>query len=322
MSCTDSCKGERRPAATALPSAGDASRPGRATSRRFPPAGWRHAHGAGCVTVLIGLSAALCWASVNVLLSPLSRRFSMPGLVFWLLAFNMVITGTGAVVLEANDRVPVRGVAVAAAAGLIEVVGTLAWLRALRVGAVAIVSPIIGLEGGFASLIAIGFGADVTLAVAVGLTLAVAGGALTAAEGRTRTAAGAVWATVSAASFGTMFVLYAHTAPLGPLTTVAVAHASALVVIAPLVIARGGLRAARTDIVRLVVSGGLDGFGFCLFAIAVARGPVPVAAVCAAQFSTLGALLGIIWLRDRPRRHQYVGIAAAAIGTAVIGAYS
>jgi drug/metabolite transporter (DMT)-like permease len=274
------------------------------------------------MTVLIGLGAAFSWASVNVLLAPLSRRSSMPGLVCWLILINTVITGLGAVALEGSGGLPERGVGIAVCAGSIEAVGTLAWMRALRVGAVAIVSPIIGLEGGFAALLAIGFGASVTLIEGLGLAVAVVGGALTAVEGRAGTAAGAAWATLSAASFGTMFVLYAHTPPLGPLTTVAIAHTSALVVIAPLVIARRGAGLIRDDVPRLVTSGALDGCGFCLFAVAVARGPVAVASVSAAQFSTIGAILGVVLLRDRPRPHQYVGIAAAAIGTAVIGAYS
>ena len=43
-----------------------------------------------------------------------------------------------------------------------------------------------------------------------------------------------------------------------------------------------------------------------------------VAAVVAGQFSTLSAVVGIVLLRERLRPHQYVGIALAGAGTALL----
>jgi drug/metabolite transporter (DMT)-like permease len=274
------------------------------------------------VTVLIGFGAAIAWGSVNLLMAPLSRSMPAVCLTFWLVVINLIVTGVAAVAFESDRAVSARGVAVAVVAGVFEVVGILAAVRALRVGSVAVVSPIIGLEGGFAALIAISFGESVTMIAAAALLLAVCGGVLTAAEGRAKTAAGAGWATIGAAAFGTTFVLYAHTTPVGPLTTVTVGHATAFVILAPLVIVRRQVGVPRANWRRLALAGTLNGAGFCLFSVAVARGPVAAASVAAAQFSTVAVALGVILLHERPKTHQYVGIAAAAIGTTLIGLFA
>ena len=64
--------------------------------------------------------------------------------------------------------------------------------------------------------------------------------------------------------------------------------------------------------------GALDAAAFVTYAYAAARGPVSVAAVVAGQFSTLSAVAGIVFLHERLKLHQYIGIALAGAGTTLL----
>jgi drug/metabolite transporter (DMT)-like permease len=69
---------------------------------------------------------------------------------------------------------------------------------------------------------------------------------------------------------------------------------------------------------RLLALGAVDATAFVAYSWAASRGPVSVAAVVAGQFSTLSAVVGIVLLRERLRPHQYLGIALAGAGTALL----
>jgi drug/metabolite transporter (DMT)-like permease len=271
------------------------------------------------VTVALGLAAATAWAAVSVALAPVSRQLSPVALTLWLLAINLAVTAAAMVALGEPRRLAWGPVACAIAAGLLEVVAVLSWVHAVRVGSVAVVSPIIGLEGGVAAVIAIALGEPSGPLVAAGIVIAIAGGVLTAAEGRARTAAGAGWAVLAACAFGTMFALYGHADALGPFAVVTIARVAGMAVLLPVALVRGEASIPRRLVGRVAACGLVDALAFCLFAVAVAIGPVAVAAVCGAQFSTVGAVLAIVLLHERLRRHQVVGIGIAAVGTTLLG---
>ena len=116
-----------------------------------------------------------------------------------------------------------------------------------------------------------------------------------------------------------MFALYAAAEDLGPVSVVAAGRLSALALLS-----RARARAAgapalpRRQLKRLLALGVVDATAFVAYSWAASRGPVSVAAVVAGQFSTLSAVVGIVLLRERLRPHQYVGIALAGAGTALL----
>jgi drug/metabolite transporter (DMT)-like permease len=271
------------------------------------------------MTVLLSLLTAIAWTAANYWLVPLSRSVDPYIASLLMLVGNGICTIPLALIV---DGVPgqddLRPLAFAFLAGMFEVGGFLFFFRALNRGDLAVVAPIIGLEGGLAALIVFAFGERVSPVVGAGLAVALCGGCLAAAAGGRRTAAGALPAFGAALCFGLMFALYAAATDLGPVTVVASGRLSALALLFAIVSWRGSHLPGRAATKRLLALGALDAAAFVCYAFAAARGPVSVAAVVAGQFATLSAVAGIVLLHERLRPHQYVGIALAGIGTTVL----
>jgi drug/metabolite transporter (DMT)-like permease len=271
------------------------------------------------MTVFLALLTALAWSGFNLWIVPISRSTNAYMASLVLLAANGIFTIPLALAL---DGVPgggdLRPLGCALLAGLFEIVGFIFFFRALEHGDLAVVAPIVGLEGGIAALAVILFGENVTILICVGLAVALAGGCLAAAQGTRRTAAGALPAAGAAVSLGLMFALYAAASDLGPVSAVASGRLAALALLGGIVLYRGLRVPGRAVLLRLVGLGALDAAAFVSYAYAASRGPVSVAAVVSGQFSTLSAVLGIVLLRERLRPHQYAGIALAGIGTALL----
>jgi drug/metabolite transporter (DMT)-like permease len=271
------------------------------------------------MTVFLSLLTAIGWTAANYWLVPISRTVDPYVAALLMLIGNGICTLPLALAL---DGIPGRGdlrpLGFAVLAGVFEVGGFVFFFRALRRGDLAVVAPIIGLEGGLAALIVFAFGERVGALVGGGLVIALCGGCLAAAAGGRRTAAGALPAFGAAFCFALMFSLYAAATDVGPVTVVASGRLSALTLLCAIVAVRGVRFPGRATARRLLALGALDAAAFVAYAYAAARGPVSVAAVVAGQFSTLSAVVGITLLHERLRPHQYVGIALAGIGTTLL----
>jgi drug/metabolite transporter (DMT)-like permease len=91
-------------------------------------------------------------------------------------------------------------------------------------------------------------------------------------------------------------------------------------VLLPVLAVRGWQPTPRPVLRRIAECGLVDAVSFGAFAAAAARGPVSVASVCAAQFSTVSVIVAIIVLRERPAPVQLVGIGLTLVGTTVLAA--
>jgi drug/metabolite transporter (DMT)-like permease len=271
------------------------------------------------MTVVLSLLTAFAWAAFNYWIVPITRTTDPYVAAFVLLAANGLFTIPLALAL---DGVPGGGdlqpLGCAALAGVFEVAGFVLFFRALEHGDLAVVAPIVGLEGGIAALAVIAFGEHISVFICLGLATALAGGCLAAAQGGRRTAAGALPAAGAALCLGLMFVLYAAAEDLGPVSAVASGRLSALAVLGAIVAWRRVRLPARAVTMRLLGLGAVDAAAFVAYSYAASRGPVSVAAVVAGQFSTLSAVVGIVLLRERLTLHQYIGIALAGGGTTLL----
>jgi drug/metabolite transporter (DMT)-like permease len=271
------------------------------------------------MTVVLSLLTALAWTALNFWLVPLSRSVDP------YLASLVMLVGNGLCTIPlalALDGVPTRDdlgpLGFAVLAGVLEVGGFVLFFRALERGDLAVVAPIIGIEGGIAALSVLAFGERISWLIGAGLAISLAGGCLAAAQGRRSTATGALPAFGAALCFGFMFALYAAAEDLGPVSVVAGGRLSALTILFALVLWRRPPVPSRALASRLLALGVLDAGAFVAYAYAAARGPVSVAAVVAGQFATLSAVVGIVLLRERLRPHQYFGIALAGAGTTLL----
>jgi drug/metabolite transporter (DMT)-like permease len=271
------------------------------------------------MTVVLSLFTAVTWTAMNYFAVPITRTADPYMAALVMLAANGLFTIPLALAL---DGVPgsgdLRPLGCAALAGVLEVGGFLLFFRALARGDLAVVAPIIGIEGGITALAVLAFGEHISVFIGAGLAIALAGGCLAAAQGRRRTAAGALPAAGAAVCFGLMFALYAASEDLGPVSAVAAGRLSALTLLGAIVAWRGVSRPARGLALRLLGLGAVDAAAFVAYSYAASRGPVSVAAVISGQFSTLSAVVGVVLLRERLKPHQYIGIVLAGAGTTLL----
>ena len=275
------------------------------------------------MTVALGLVTAVAWAVANVFTQRASRVEQSPALImFWVLAvctaavlpIALLVDGTG------GPWTP-RALAWPVLAGVSANVGFFLLLRALRAGSLSVVAPIIALEGGIATLLSIALGERPTWLQAGLLLVAVVGTVLVSLEPGRRTAAGALPA-IGASVIYAVALIGLGMSELPELTTVGVTRLTSVLVVLPIFLLAVRRPPNRDSAVPIVACGLLDGVGFVAFAFAAALGPLSVASVTATQWGTVAALIGIVALRERLHRNQYVGIVitlAAVTGLGLAG---
>lgn len=278
------------------------------------------------LAVVAGLGAATAFAASTLASTRSSRLIGALPTVGWVTAVGLPL----ALAAAAVDRTGLSLAALPwlAIAGIGNVAGLVLAYRALRVGPVALVAPLVSTEGAVAALISIAGGNSVTLPLIGALALVVAGGALTAAaaepepraaEAETMDPALAtLLALVAALLFGAS--LYA-TAQIGrslPIGWAALAPrlTGTLFVALPLAASRR-LSLTRTTAPLVVVAGVAEVLGFACVGLG-ARSDVAITAVLASQFAAVAVVGAVLVFRERLRLTQGIGVIAVAIGTALV----
>jgi drug/metabolite transporter (DMT)-like permease len=214
-----------------------------------------------------------------------------------------------------------------AASGLGNVVGLVLTYRALRIGQVALVAPLVSTEGAVAAVIALIAGEPLAAGVAVTLAVIVAGIWVASAPDRSRTAAAAphptraiVLAMAAALAFGASLYATARAGAELPVSWVVLsARAIGVAALAlPLAIA-GRLELSRPAVPLVVASGICEVLGFYSYTIGSRHG-IAVAAVLASQVGGLAALGGYFAFGERLSRKRTLGVCTMLAGVAVLSA--
>ncbi len=169
------------------------------------------------------------------------------------------------------------------------------------------------------AVVVIGLGAQVTPLLAGALCLCAAGAVLTSFEGRARSTKGAPWALAAGALFAAVMLCYAY-GGIGWLSQTAISRSVSLVVAVPIALLTGGVAVPKRLRLLSVGAGVLELCGLLLLTITFALGPATVAGVTTTQFGTFAVILGFVVLHERPRPHQWVGIAGAIGGVSLLAA--
>jgi drug/metabolite transporter (DMT)-like permease len=282
------------------------------------------------LAVVAGLGAATAFAASTLAATRASRWIGATPTVAWVTAIGLPLALAAALV----DRggVSLTAVPWLAIAGLGNVAGLLLAYRALRIGPVSVVAPIVSTEGAMAAILSVATGGTISPALLGALALVVAGGALTAATaspapdeasvptnpGATRLAAGL--AIVSAVLFGAS--LYAtgqigRTLPLG-WAALAPRATGVLLVGVPMAV-RGRLVLTRSAAPLVLVAGLAEVVGFSLIGLG-SRSDVAVTAVLTSQFAAVAVLGAVVLFGERLGWPQRIGVVAVAVGTALVAA--
>ena len=272
---------------------------------------------------LLALLSSISWGSADFLAGELSRRRAavavagasqIVGFVVMLLA--LLVTAEWAADVPAADYV-VWGV-LASVAGL---GGLIAFYTALSTGRMGVVSPIAALG----VLVPLGVGllrgeAPTGLQV-LGIVVAVAGVVLASGpevSGKVG-ARPVILAVVAAVAFGLFAVFLAAGSEASTILTMTVQRTtSATLAIVAAVVAGsiGGLQ--RADLPQLGVIGVLDVGANLLFGFATTLGLLSVVSVLGSLYPVVTVLLAWAVLKERLLPAQYVGVAAALVGVALI----
>jgi len=271
------------------------------------------------LSVTFGLATALQWGICALALRPAAREISSQTFAFWFAAYNTVILAVPGAILIAQHGLSTEVVLIGLAAGVAELVALLAYARALEIGDLVTVAPLISLEGAFAAVLGIIAGATVSGLSGIALALCVIGGLLLGLPGGLRIRApGAAFAVAAAGAFGVMLWLIGST-HTNTLVLLLVLNAFIFVVLGA-VYARE-LHPTRTSPrshIMLLIAAALNLGGLLTYAYGARHGSLPVAAVLAAQFAVPAVIGGLILLKEKLTATQGGGAVALLIGVSLL----
>jgi len=306
-----------------------------------PGGGWR---------VVYGLIAALGWGLSAVAATNAARRAGTYLAVLCGQGLGVLVLILLAALLRPSFAAADGTVALGlAGAGLLGLVGYLAFYRALEYGgAVGLVSAISATYGGVTTVLAVvGLGERITGAGALGVALAVAGIALAAARParaaeasvavgepivgvapapsriRSLSRAGVPLAIVSALAYGVGgFLLGEYAAPAGWLVAALVAHGAsvtALLIALPLLARRKASRGSASGVIWAAAAGLTDAVGLLAFARGGQAGQVAVTAAVSSVYPVIPLVAGILLFGEQLTRRQLAGVAGIIAGLVLIG---
>jgi drug/metabolite transporter (DMT)-like permease len=274
------------------------------------------------VTLLYAAVTAVTWGCAELVFLRAAKAVGGYTASLWTAIFGLVLTLPIAIATGTPSSGSLAfGLAIGGA--LVGVAGSLLYALAIQHGQLTIVSPVVSAQAGVSALLAVvilgeRLSAPAALAV-VGATLGVV---LTAwvARGGTHGLA-SVLAMLSALSLGGYNLLLADSADaIGPIWAIIAFRIASVAVFAPLAAARGQFRLVQESRRWLALSSVLETIGFSTLAIALARGPVAVVAVIAAQFPVIAVTGGAYLFRERLRGRQWAGVALVLASVAVLSA--
>ena len=214
-------------------------------------------------------------------------------------------------------------------AGLVGIVGLSAFYRGLAIGTMSIVAPIAATGVSVPVITGLILGDEPGLAGSLGLVLAVVGIVLASREDDESTIApreqrrSIILAVVAGLGFGTYFVL----AEIGSNEDVAwtlllsrVSGFPVVVLVALLVLRRGGARPGRSALAAIAGIGLLDLGANALFNVASTMGELSSVAVASSLYPVVTVMLAALLLGERVQGVQRVGVFVALIGVVLIAA--
>ena len=276
------------------------------------------------IAVLGGLGAAFAWATTMICATRAARLIGATSVLAWVMLIGLVLTLPWALIRGVPD-VDANATRWLILAGVGNCVGLLLVYTGVRIGKVGVVAPIVSTEGAIAALIAVAAGEQLApgtgaalVVIAVGIVLAATSRDSSGAGSRTSDLRAALFGAAAAVSFGaSLYATGRVSAELPVAWAILPPRIVGVVAIAlPLALA-ARLTLTRRALPFLLVAGVAEVVGFAFFALGARHG-IAVSAVLASQFGVIAAIMAVVLFHERLSRPQVVGIAAIAVGVAVV----
>jgi drug/metabolite transporter (DMT)-like permease len=289
------------------------------------------------IAVLGGLGAAAAWAISTLCSSRSSRIIDPTSVVAWVMASGLVVAVPAVIAAGVPahlDGAPGGWLLVSGGAN---VAGLMLAYRAMRVGQVSLVAPLVSTEGAIAAVIALIAGESIAPAVAAALAMIAAGVVVASvpppevdsagAPGRDPAHRGAEhhraafgFAAGAALLFGASLYATGKAGAALPSAWVALPARviGTAVLLVPLGISRRLARPGRA-LPFVLASGIAEVAGFYAYT-AGARHGIAVAAVLSSQFATLSVLVAYVLFKERLGQLQLAGVITVIVGVALLSA--
>jgi drug/metabolite transporter (DMT)-like permease len=276
---------------------------------------------------VLGTLAAIAWGSTDIFVTYVSRRIGFFRTVLLsqflgvclLVVIAIAIDLPGASIGQLLALVAVAPLAVVAYGG---------FYRALELGPIAIVSPIISANGVVVVVLALLVLSESLSAVqAVGCVLVLGSLILAALEPRAvieeaGAGSGVRLAIVAALAFGGyLFGMAVLSEDVGWLVPILVTRAVAVAVLAAVELAGRMARVGRVGgraVLACLAAGLLDASGYLAFNRGAEIGEVALTGAAAAAYPVIPIVWGLLALRERVAPHQLVGVAGVIAGMVVL----
>lgn len=274
------------------------------------------------IAVTLALAASLAWGCSQFLTGLQGRRVALLALAVGAQGAGLVLIG--AVVLVRGVGPPGLEPAVVALVAGVGAAGTVAvFYRALSIGALGIVAPIVGTAGAVPVAVGLLTGEQPSALAGLGVVLALLGVVLASLQPRAtlggRVATGVGLALLATLGIGIFFVLISVASRADPYWAVLLSHTASFgLLAAAALVVRPSLAFSRADGGRIAVAGLLDTGGSALFAVASTLGLVSIVAVLASLYPVVTIVLARALLQERIRLVQRAGALAAIAGAAMI----
>lgn len=279
----------------------------------------------------LGLGAALAWGLSDVLATVASRR---TGALRVVLGFHLVAVVLLAVLVAATGEgmsgVPGGDLAWLAVVGVLGGLAYLTFYRALAIGPISIVSPIVAAYAAVTVVLAVVIGGERPGPGEIAAVVVVVGGVLLASSDLTQirglervVLVGIVLALVTAVVIGAFVYGVAYfSEEQGWLVPIFVARSfSTLFLVA--VSLRGGrwrFPDRAPGLLALIAAiGVIDTAAYALFNVGVRHADTSVVATAAAPYAVVPIVAGVLAFGERPRPTQWAGIALVLAGLVLLG---
>jgi drug/metabolite transporter (DMT)-like permease len=286
-----------------------------------------------------GLIAALCWGSTDVMGTIGGRRLGSLPVIAIAQASSLAVTAVVALGLRLQLPSDPFVLLLAGVFGVVAAGAYLSFFTALRIGPLAVVSPVVAAYGGLTVLLAVLVRGETLHPIqALGAMLATAGVVLTGIvfdggwRGTRIVGRGVLFSLVAMFLFAVLTVGLATPIRIAGWLPVLLASrvANALTIWTVLVVVvvarpRGSetllaTTAGRTNraVLAAVAAGVLDIVGFVAFAIGLERAPTWIVGLASSFGPVVAVIVAVVLWGERLRASQWVGLAGIAAGLVAV----
>jgi drug/metabolite transporter (DMT)-like permease len=281
--------------------------------------------------MLLGLGSALGFGLADLFGAVSSRRVGVPQTILIIQALGAAVLTLVLLTPAAGSLSPNFGVRLAIVAGGTLGIGSyFSFFRALKLGPVAIVSPVFASYGAITVILSVVFNGERLSALAlVGIALTIGGVALASARGgegeRAARGGGIPFALMAMVAWGVASYLLGRAAQqtgwFFPLYGARLAELVGAVAVAIFLGARGafGPRPGRRSVLIACASGMADNAGVAAFVRGSQLGLVSITSAVSASFPLVVIAGSLILFGERPSPRQWVGITSAIFGLILLG---